>query len=60
MLLGSIFGLGVLVIHMTGAGLVGGRIANSSGVFIALGVTSIMSIMLSARALWGLRRGQSR
>src|SRR5262249_54182596 len=33
MLLGSIGGLGVLVIHMRGAGLVGGRIANSSGVF---------------------------
>ena len=66
MLLGSIFGLGVLVIHMRGAGLVGGRIANSSGVFfwvwtlIALGVTSTFSVILSARGLWGLRRGQSR
>ena len=66
MLLGSIGGLGVLVIHMRGAGLVGGRIANSSGVFfwvwtlIALGVTSTISIILSARGLWGLLRGQSR
>jgi len=66
MLLGSIAGLGVLVIHMRGAGLVGGRIANSSGVFfwvwtlIALGVTSTTSISLSARGLWGLRRGQPR
>ena len=66
MLLGSIAGLGVLVIHMRGAGLVGGRIANSSGVFfwvwtlIALGVTSTLSIILSARGLWGLRRVQSR
>jgi len=66
MLLGSIAGLGVLVIHMRGAGLVGGRIANSSGVFfwvwtlIALGVTSTTSIILSARGLWGLRRGQPR
>jgi len=66
MLLGSIGGLGVLVIHMRGAGLVGGRIANSSGVFfwvwtlIALGVTSTISIILSARGLWGLRRGKSR
>src|SRR5437867_4683825 len=66
MLLGSIGGLGVLVIHMRGAGLVGGRIANSSGVFfwvwtlIALGVTSTISIILSARGLWGLQRGQSR
>ena len=66
MLLGSIGGLGVLVIHMRGAGLVGGRIANSSGVFfwvwtlIALGVTSTFSIIPSARGLWGLQRGQSR
>jgi len=66
MLLGSIAGLGVLVIHMRGAGLVGGRIANSSGVFfwvwtlIALGVTSTLSIILSARGLWGLQRGRSR
>jgi len=64
MLLGSIFGLGVLVIHMRGAGLASGRIANSSGVFfwvwtlIALGVTSTLSIILSARGLWGLQRGQ--
>jgi hypothetical protein len=48
-LLGSILGSGVPVIHMMGAGLVGGRIANSSGVFfwvwtlIALGVTAIFS-----------------
>ena len=66
MLLGSIFGLGVLVLHMRGAGLVGGRIANSSGIFfwvwtlIALGVTSTFSIIPSARGLWGLQRGQSR
>ncbi len=64
MLLGSIGGLGVLVIHMRGAGLVGGRIANSSGVFfwvwtlIALGVTSTFSLILSARGLWSLRRGR--
>ena len=66
MLLGSIGGLGVLVIHMRGAGLVGGRIANSSGVFfwvwtlIALGVSSTFSGILSARGLWNLQRGQSR
>ena len=66
MLLGSIGGLGVLVIHMRGAGLVGGRIANSSGIFfwvwtlIALGVTSTFSVILSARGLWTLQWGQSR
>jgi hypothetical protein len=65
MLLGSIGGLGVLAIHMRGTGLVGGRIANSSGVFfwvwtlIALGVTSTFSIILSARGLWGLQRARS-
>ena len=66
MLLGSIFGLGVLVIHMWGAGLVGGRIANSSGVFfwvwtlIALGVSSTFFLILSASGLWSRRRGPSR
>jgi hypothetical protein len=66
MLLGSIFGLGVLVFHMKGAGLVGGRIANSGGIFfwvwtlIALGVTATFSGILSARGLWGLQRGQPR
>ena len=65
-LLGSLLASGVPVIHMMGAGLVGGRIANSSGVFfwvwtlIALGVTAIFSVILSARGLWSLRRGQSR
>ena len=63
MLLGSIGGLGVLVIHMREAGLVGGRIANSSGVFfwvwtlVALGVTATFSVILSARGLWSLQRG---
>lgn len=56
--LGSILGSGVTVVHMMGAGLVGGRIANSSGVYfwvwtlIALGVTSICSVLLAARGLW--------
>ena len=67
MLLGGIFGLGVLVLHMTGKGMVGGRIPpNSSGVFfwvwtlIALGSTSTISAILAARGLWSLRGGQSR
>ena len=64
MLLGSVFGLGVLVLHMRGAGLVGGRLANSSGLFfwvltlIALGVMSTFSGILSARGLWRLQRGR--
>ena len=66
MLLGGILGLGVLVLHMQGAGLVGRRIANTSGIFfwvltlISLGVTSSLSAILAARGLWSVRRGQSR
>ncbi len=58
MLLGSILGSGVPVVHMMGPGLVGGRIANSSGVLfwvwtlIALNVTSVFSAILAARGLW--------
>ncbi len=66
MLLGSLGALGVLALHMSGAGLVGGRIVNSSGIFfwvwtlLALGVTGAFSAILSALGLWCLRRGQSR
>src|SRR5579864_820681 len=55
-LLGSL-GVVVPVIHMKGAG-VGGTLAKSSGAFffiwtlIALGVTALFSVILSARALW--------
>jgi hypothetical protein len=66
MLVFSILGSGVPVIHMTGAGMVGGRIANSSGIFfwvwtlITLGVTAVFSAILSAGGLWSLRRARSR
>lgn len=62
----SLLASGIPVIHMRGRGLVGGDIANSSGVFFwvwtlfALGVTALLSVILSARGLWSLRRGQSR
>ena len=67
-LLGSILGSGVPVVHMTGKGLVGGRIANSSGIFfwvwtlITLQVTAIFSLILSVRGLWSFpwRRGVSK
>ena len=69
MLLVSIFGMGVPILHMTGSGLVGGRIApNSSGAFFwvwgnfALCVISVFAFILSARGLWSLpwrRRRQS-
>jgi hypothetical protein len=54
---------GVPAIHMTGAGMAGGRIANTSGVFfwvwtlIALGATGIVCAVLAANELWRLRRG---
>jgi hypothetical protein len=65
MLLGGILGLGVLILHMQGAGIVGRRIANTSGIFfwvstlIALGVTSTFSAILAAHGLWTLRRARS-
>jgi hypothetical protein len=65
-LIGGIFGLGVLILHMQGAGIIGRRIANTSGIFfwvstlIALGVTSSFSAILAARGLWSLQRGRSR
>ncbi len=67
-LVASLLASGLPVIHMRGSGLVGGK-TNSSGDFgefffvwtlIALGVTTLFSVILSARGLWSLRRGQSR
>jgi len=55
-LLGSLLGLLIPVIHMKGAG-VGGAIAKSSGAFffiwtlLALGVTALFSVILSVRGL---------
>jgi hypothetical protein len=69
MLLGAILGSGIPVIHMSGAGLVGGRIANSSRIFfwvwtlILFQVTSIFSLILSVQGLWSLpwrRRTQNK
>ena len=65
-LLGSLLGLAAPVLHMTGRGVgAGSRIAESTGAFffiwtlIALGVTALFSVILSARGLWSLRRGRS-
>lgn len=66
MLLGALLSFGIPFLHARGAGLAGGRIANTSGVFfwvwtlLALGVTGLFSLILSMRGLWDLRRGQSR
>ena len=65
-LLGSLLAMGVPVIHMKGAG-VGAQVARApSGAFffvwtiIALGVTALFSVILSARGLWSPQWGQSR
>ena len=67
MLVGSLLGLGMPVIHVMGAGGVfRGEIAKSSGAFLfvwtlhALGVTGMFSLILSVRGLWSLRPGHPR
>jgi hypothetical protein len=67
MLVGSLLAAGMPVIHVMGAGGVfRGQIARSSPAFLfvwtlhALGVTGLFSLILSARGLWSLRRGQPR
>jgi hypothetical protein len=64
-LLGGLFALVVPLAHMRGKGVgVTSSLANSSGHFffvwtlIAIGVTGLLSAILSARGLWSLRRGQ--
>jgi len=64
LMLGAILGLGVVVLHTNGARI--DTIAKSSGGFFfiftlfALGATSFLSLIFSARGLWSLRRGQPR
>src|SRR5258708_2465501 len=67
MLVGSLLGMGMPVIHVMGAGGVfHGQIAKSSPAFLfvwtlhVLGVTGMFSLILSVRALWSLQRGQPR
>jgi hypothetical protein len=63
-LLGSLLGLAAPTLHMSGKGV--GEIAKSSGGFffvwtlLALGVTALLSVILSVHGLWRQRRGQSR
>jgi hypothetical protein len=64
--LGSLLGLGVTIIHMMGRGVgVGSPIAATSGALfyiwtlLALGVTALFSLILSAHGLWSsFRRSQ--
>jgi hypothetical protein len=64
LLLVSLLELVVPVVHMKGAG-VGGAIARSHGAFffiwtlLALGVTALFSVLLSARGLWGPLSGRT-
>ena len=59
-LLASLLALGVPYLHAKGVGMVGGRIANSSGKFfwvwtlLAIGITALFSVVLSVRGLWSL------
>jgi hypothetical protein len=61
-LIGSIGGAFVPYLHMTGVGMVGGKAANASAKFfwvwtlLALGVTGIISAVLSVCELWNLQR----
>ncbi len=61
LILGSLLGVIVSLAHMLGVGLVGGRIAGSSGMLLwvmtvlTLGVTASVSVVLSARGLWNAR-----
>ena len=62
----SLLGMGVPVIHMKGKGVgVASSIANSTGGFffvwalIALGVLALFSLILAVQGLWRLQRGQS-
>ena len=61
MLLFSLGAAAVPALHMGGAGMVGGRIAGTSGMLfwawtlIALGATGLVSAALAARGLWKLR-----
>jgi len=67
MLVGSLLGIGMPVVHVMGpAGIFHGAIARSSPAFLfvwtlhALGVTGLFCFVLAVRGLWSLRRGQPR
>lgn len=61
-LLASLFAAAMPVVHMTGSGLAGGRVAGTDGALLfvwtllALGATAAFSALLAARALWRTAR----
>jgi hypothetical protein len=64
-LLLSFLASAVPILHMNGASGITAGISNRSGAFffawtlLALEVTAVFSLILAARGLWSLRRGQS-
>ena len=63
-LIASLLASGLPVVHMRGVGF-GFGTTRSGGFFfvwtlIVLGVTALFSVILAARGLWNLKRGQSR
>jgi hypothetical protein len=67
MLIGSLLGLTVFFVHLTGAGgLQGIEIGKMSGAFffvwtlLALAVVSLLSLTMSAQGLWSLLRSNAR
>ena len=67
MLIGSLLAMGMPVIHVMGPkGIFSGEMAKYSGAFLffwtffVLGVTGMLSFILSVQGLWRLRRGQPR
>ena len=65
MLVASLLASSLPIVHMMGSGLAGPRLVASSGAFffvwtlIALGVTGLFSVILSAQGLWSLRSRRS-
>jgi hypothetical protein len=56
-LLGGILGLGVLVLHMTGKGLIGGRVAvDSSGAFLWVSITILLGVLSGFAAIVSAHR----
>ena len=62
MLVFGILGLGVTLLHMSGHGMVGGRIANTPGIFfwvlilVTLAVTSALTVILAGTGIWASRQ----
>jgi hypothetical protein len=60
----SLLAFGISVLHMTGKSGISAGIEDSGealffgATVLALGVTALLAVVLSARGLWTLRRGQ--